>query len=53
MKQLLVLAFGGTYTVFATMAIGKVFGYGPMLISIIAGAILVALVIDCVKKRSW
>lgn len=53
MKQFLVLAFGGTYAVFATMAIGKVFGYGAMLVSIIAGGIAIAIALECVKKRSW
>ncbi|MCA9803991.1 MAG: hypothetical protein KC777_18610 [Cyanobacteria bacterium HKST-UBA02] len=53
MKQILVIAFGLTYAIFATMAIGKVFGAGGALVSIIAGAIAIAIVQDCVKERPW
>ncbi len=49
LKQFIVLAFGITYAIFSTMAIGAVFGYAPMLLSILAGAIAIAIVNDCTK----
>lgn len=53
MKQFLVLAFGMAYACFATIAIAKVYGYGATIVSILAGAIAIAIVNDCVKKRPW
>lgn len=49
LKQILVLGFGLTYACFSTIAIGAVFGYAPMLLSILAAAIAVAIVNDSAK----
>jgi len=53
MKQLLVIGFGMTFAIFATMAIGKIYGFGGALVSIIAGAVAIAIANDCVKTRPW
>ena len=53
MKQFFVLAFGMTYACFSIMAIGKVFGFTATVVAILASAIAIAIVNDCVKERPW